>query len=414
MPRTIDEEALRSGTDPDYAPCLDRSKMVWRAPKKYVAKGYSPRWVRLDPEGDYAAECRELTLTMLMWMQQQEASGATPGTWQYVIDHYRSDAESPYQEVKANTREVYDYLCDRWAGAIGKQRVATMDFRKVKQIERAMKDKGRTVSNIHRMFTMLRTLASYGKLLKVPGADDVKDTLSEMKFRTPVSRDVAPTRAQVMAVVAAADATDSLDAFIWATGILIQYELILRAVDVRGQWFDISEQETRSGGITRTSYRTKDGKRTAKHSRWQDGLTWEMFDDDLTRLEKVISKTERSMPHPYTFDLTGLPEIRQRLLAIRPEAAVGPVIVTTRHKLPWDRHAWSNAWRRHAKAAGLPPEIQMRDTRAGGITEARAIEGLSPFDIRDAGQHANVSTTSGYARGRSDAANKVVAMRRPK
>ena len=78
--------------------------------------------------------------------------------------------------------------------------------------------------------------------------------------------------------------------------------------------------------------------------------------------------------------------------------------------MPWDRHAWSNAWRRFRKAAGIEDDIQLRDTRAGGITEAKQM-GVDPYALRDAGQHASINTTNRYARGRSETANKVVKIR---
>ena len=93
---------------------------------------------------------------------------------------------------------------------------------------------------------------------------------------------------------------------------MIQFEFALRAVDVRGQWLKTNETE---GGILRNGLR------------WQDGLTWDMVDPDLTTMTKLISKTKTSLPEPYKFDLTAVPEIRERLLAIRPQNAVGPVLL---------------------------------------------------------------------------------------
>ena len=59
---------------------------------------------------------------------------------------------------------------------------------------------------------------------------------------------------------------------------------------------------------------------------WVDGLTWDMFDRDVTCFTKVISKTRKSLTEPYTFSLTHTPEIRQRLLSIPKDQRTGPVI----------------------------------------------------------------------------------------
>ncbi|NOX40530.1 MAG: hypothetical protein GXP05_08445 [Alphaproteobacteria bacterium] len=175
---------------------------------------------------------------------------------------------------------------------------------------------------------------------------------------------------------------------------MLQYELILRAVDVRGQWLKSYANE---GGIIRGG------------TRWQDGLTWDMVRDDLTGFEKVVSKTARSAPEPRFFDLVNLPEIQERLAETPADKRVGPVILSMkRGGIPFTRQGWSQAWARYRKLAGIPEEIWMMDTRAGGVTEAKEM-GADPWALRDAAQHANVDTTNRYARG--DASGKVVKLR---
>jgi hypothetical protein len=51
------------------------------------------------------------------------------------------------------------------------------------------------------------------------------------------------------------------------------------------------------------------------------------------------------------------------------------------------------------------------DTRAGALTEASQIEGVTPMQIRNAAQHQNLNTTSRYIRGRSKDLNRVVELR---
>lgn len=110
---------------------------------------------------------------------------------------------------------------------------------------------------------------------------------------------------------------------------MIQYEFALRAVDVRGQWLKKDEAK---GGVIRN------GKR------WQDGLTWDMFDPDLTTMTKLISKTQNSSPEPYEFDLTAAPEVRKKLMSIRPDNTVGPVLLARRSGgLPFSKSGWTQA-----------------------------------------------------------------------
>lgn len=56
-----------------------------------------------------------------------------------------------------------------------------------------------------RMFTMLRIVASYGKMLKIEGASEVKEILSEMRVPGSKPRTASPTAAQVAAIIQKAD-----------------------------------------------------------------------------------------------------------------------------------------------------------------------------------------------------------------
>lgn len=400
----------------DYAPGLNHPKgrtPAWQAPQRYVKAGWAPARIPI-PEGDVTALCRRYTRDLLAWWAKREVSAADFGTWGYVIRRYRSDSTSPYAEVKQNTRDGYDYTCDAWDRIIGHMRIENLTFEQIKQIELAMRNKGRSSAYIRRMMTQLRGLANYGSLLREikDPCRDVADTLSKMRFKMPAAKSTYPTREEVMAIVEQADAHGD---HLIATGWLLQFEMCLRAVDVRGQWLSIQGtplgaasrqgsavhvvqgREVQSGGITRNG------------RRWQDGLTWEMFSPDMTRFQKVISKTERTMPEPYVFDLGAVPYLRERIARARHVEAVGPVFVT-RAGLPYDQTTWARVWAKYRGLAGVSEEVKVTDLRSGGITEARNM-GAGAFDLRDAAQHSNVSTTSRYVRGRSEASRKVINLR---
>ena len=238
----------------------------------------------------------------------------------------------------------------------------------------------------------------HGSLIRAAGAKEVKETLSEIKFKGPKKRTVVATRDQVYAIAAEAEKAGYHS---FAVGILLQFEFALRAVDIRGQWLDAPNTD---GGIRRN------GKR------WQDGLTWDMFDEDFTAFEKVISKTEKTLDEAYHFSLEFLPELRQKILALAPpEARVGPVILSSRRGkgLPYTRYGWSQAWARFRKAAGVPEDVQARDMRAGAISEADML-GVSREMLSQAAQHSNLDTTARYVRNRSKAVANVVELRQSK
>lgn len=389
--------ALWDGSDPMYSPCTSATAGIayWKAPARYRKAGYAVTIVnlgRVDDGNDIgrAAKARELTRDMLRWFEGEEAK-IVPNTWGHLIARYKSDDVSPFRDVKANTRQDYLERLAYLEPAIGHMLIADMTFIEAKRIVRGMQDKGRSPHFIKSKFTMLRILAGYAVAVQMPGARDVRDILRELRLKSPKPRTVAPTAAQIEAIIAKADEAGD---HAFALGLLVQWHLTLRAMDVRGDWFALQTGEDRSGIVR--------GNR-----RWGDGLTWDMIDRDITTLTKTPSKTEDAMPEALVFDLTLVPAVRERLLRIGNR--VGPVIVDKRG-MPYDRFAWSDMWRKHRKAAGVPDDVWMMDTRAGAINDARR-KGADPLSLQRQANHADFKTTQRYLREKSEGVNNVLRMR---
>ena len=308
---------------------------------------------------------------------------------------YQTDAESPYQDVKANTREIYDILINKWIEAIGDTLLSGANFQAVKRWEHAMKDNGRSADWIARMFTMMRTVVGYGAALENAECQRFQVVLSNMRFKKGKPKNTAGTPDQIAKIVDVA-MQDGAHAFV--LGCSLQWWFSMRAVDVRGQWLDMKPGEEPSGIV-------RNGKR------WQDGLTWDMIDKDVTQIVKTFSKTEGTTGASRLFDLTQTPEIREQLMATPPEKRVGPVIVSSRSGLPYTRHGWCQAWARYRKSAGVPDHVKNMGIRPAALTHGERA-GASPFELRDAAGHADISTTNRYIREADEAAAKVVKLRR--
>ncbi len=321
--------------------------------------------------------------------------GAEPGTWDWVIQSWKIDPYSRYNGVKKNTQEGYDETLKKISNTIGHLKIAALNYALLGEIRTTLDQKGRAASSQRKIFSMMSTLAHYavGPLRQQTARDVIQD-LSQIVIRSDAKWQKAPDREFVRAVI---DEADARGLFAFATGILFQWTYMLRSVDVRGQWMTASQSE---GGVYRN------GKR------WEDGLTWDMFDEDLTAFSKVISKTRRSLAASMDFELT--PELRGRLMLLRnAKGGVGPVIISERYNEPYTRYSWSQAFRRIRDDLGLPNDVWMMDTRAGAITDAKAVVS-DAFAIRDAAQHMHVDTTDGHARARSENINKVVKLRAKK
>ena len=391
------EPALWDDSDPLYAPLIGRVKdrYAWRPSARYKALGAAMSRIYLPGKaGDgqdalRAAECRRLTRELCASVG--ESPDIPTGTWGGLILRYQHDRYSPMRDVKENTREGYEYWLGILMPIVSTTPVRSLNYTSLRAMQERMVERGWSVDKIRRTFTMLRAVAKYGKQIGIPGAREVKDILGDMRIKTPVKRQIAPTREQVRAIIAEADAK-GMHGFV--LGVLLQWTFALRGVDVFGQWLDRPGE----GGIRRG------------RDLWCDGLTWDILEADLSGFAKVISKTERSMPEPMRFSLEGLTELQTRLRLIGGRERIGPVIRSERYGLPYTGESRSRAWARIRKSLGLPA-IWLMDTRAGAITEGRQM-GASVADLRDAAGHATTATTQRYMRGREEAVGKVVNLRR--
>lgn len=393
--------ALWDDTDPEYSPGRKRirSNFYWVPPKKYKDAGYAVKSVNLGKiaevdELTVARKCRDLTREMVRWYEGEEAQRIKVGTWGYVIQHYLTAPASAVWDVQPQTRDGYVRVLSKIQDAIKDVEVGETDYPMLVEWRRNMQENGRSVHYIKNWFTHFRIAVSHGIKYRIEGCDDVSAILRQMRFQSAARRTQYATREQIYQVV---DECDRRGLSYMSLQLMLRFELLLRGVDVIGQW--VTASSAKAGGI---SY----GERV-----WQDGLTWDMFAPDLASFSKVISKTRKTLADPYTFDLTGLPKIRERLLAIPMEERIGPVIKLPDGRPP-TRKGLAKNWRRICKDLRLPAELQMRDARSGGITEAKSMVDI--HTLRDAAQHTQSGTTEIYARGRSEGANRVVALRQKK
>tara|TARA_R110000851_G_scaffold22626_14_gene67043 strand:+ start:751 stop:1956 length:1206 start_codon:yes stop_codon:yes gene_type:complete len=395
------EESVWDDSDPLYAPCLKkiRTSYYWVTPKKYLTAGYMTKTMRLEGRvGDgldmeRARHCRSLTRELLEWYES-ETHGKEPGTWAWLIARYLTDEHSDLMEPRPNTRRQYKQVTHMIESAIGDVLLCETDFLRMKSWQRQMAENQRSVSYIQRWFRHLSMILSYGiKIGDHATHNDcirLKTIRGEMRIKSGPRREVFIKRDEVEAIIDAADKRG------WGNlslAVSIRFELMLRGVDVYGQWVPA---EGAKGGIQHNN------------QIWVDGMTWAGVSPDCTTIVHQISKTRDSMPEPYTFDLTHLPDIRARLESIPKDNRTGPLVVDDRG-LPTKHGLLSNRFKKLVRELGLDERLRIGDSRAGGITEAKAM--VDPKTLQHAAQHQNQSTTDRYARDRSGSANQVIKLR---
>jgi len=96
------------------------------------------------------------------------------------------------------------------------------------------------------------------------------------------------------------------------------------------------------------------------------GLTWSALDAGEVRTRK----TQRVAP----VDVAAYPELEIEIAAERARQKFGGVasthvVVCEATQRPWERHGFGHEFRRLARLAGLPDDLQFRDLRATALTE---------------------------------------------
>jgi hypothetical protein len=389
------DRALYDDSDPLYSPLTNWTgdRAYWKPSAAYRKLGVTERIRLPGVKGDgrdleRAAEARRLTREML---GKLNATPEAPvGTWAWAIHRYRTDPYSPYQEVKANTRRMYDEDCAYWAKAIPNVRLAQTTYAVLRELQSGMAAKGRSLHFIAQHMNTLRRVANYvGAAHGNKDAREVAAVMGQMTFRKGAKRQVAPTGPQILAVAAEADRR-GLHRL--ATGLLTMWAFALRGVDVFGQWLE----DAGEGGIRRPLH----GKKGASE-RWADGLTADMFEPDAAAFCKTISKTARSLPEPVRFDLAVVPALRARYAQHLAERPTGPVIFSEREGLPYTRNGRSAMFRTLARAVGIPEGVALMDIRAGALTDG-SLRGIEMEALRQAAGHSDARMTARYTRGREE------------
>ena len=165
----------------------------------------------------------------------------------------------------------------------------------------------------------------------------------------------------------------------------LEFELTLRQGDVIGKW------------------EFKENDRNVLE--WV-GLRWNEVNDDLI----LAHNTNKIRGREVVFDLKAYELVYTELRRFPILPRIGPMIVDSKTGQPFEYQDFRRRWRLIADAAGIPDEVQNRDSRPGGITEARNA-GAAKDDIRQHAGHADAQTTDIYIRETLEPNNRVAAAR---
>jgi hypothetical protein len=185
-----------------------------------------------------------------------------------------------------------------------------------------------------------------------------------------------------------------------AIGTAAQFELMLRQMDIIGEWAKTTASRKLPVGIT-----------TLEHGPdiWAGFFTWDNIPGWRWRMKTSKSKYRSAAD----FDLTKYDLLLPLLDAVPHENRTG-AIVKGEKNLPVRQAMYARWWRQIARAAGIPDSVWNMDARAGGATEADEA-GAALEAIQGALTHSKESTTLRYIRrGRTRKIEQVAEARAKK
>lgn len=325
---------------------------------------------------------------------------------------FLKDPDSPYKELRHQASLTYASRMESIRQAHGNEKISTLTFRDFKRwyTDWREPDGRNRIAHSHGMMTFVRIAFSFGALARLPGCAVASDTLSKMEFENPKSRTEVVTAEQSAALRKQAH-HDGLPSI--ALTQACQHDLMVRQKDTIGELIPVSHP-----GISDI---------IMGDQKWVGGFRWDALDQNMIlthRLSKSI-RGRRAMASADSgkvkrWNLTLYPSVMVELAALagvpveqlRRDVlpASGPMIIAEHSGRPWRQKVFANKWREIARRAGIPDDVQNRDSRAGGASDAEN-KNADIEKIRKGLGHSKVETTRIYTRADDEATAQVAVIR---
>ncbi|MBI1201944.1 MAG: hypothetical protein GC182_05480 [Rhodopseudomonas sp.] len=388
---------------------LERN-VYWAVDEAEEFKGYKPRTVRIHvdlnartPEGVHATAstieeiCAREQQALLSWADgnlhdRKRLAARFDGTLRSVIELYRSDPESGFQDLKGNTQENYEDWLRIVEETIGSRRVDCISpkwFRTCYRRWREPAQKGgpERVRRAYGCIQMVKVVLDLGVQSDLPHCQRLRVGMEKIRFGKNAPREETMSYDQAKAIV---DFCLSKKNVAMALSQATHWDTMLRQKDVIGQWrsetddYVLKPGEIRKGGLV-----------------WS-GLTLDMIAPGKTLVVRT-SKTSQPVVH-----LIDECQLIMRCLPFIDRSVPNAPVAQSSRGTPWhDHRAFGKAWRRYAKEAGIPPAVWNMDTRASGITEATA-GGANDDDLASSAGHGSKATTRRVYKRKAPAISKRV------
>ena len=325
---------------------------------------------------------------------------ALPGrTLAELITSYQTHKVSSFHKLRYHNRKWQAALLTRISGLYGHFQLKDIRYVTAKEWHMDWLGPENKIAIAHAMVGALRTLAGFGlTLLEDEECERLSLVLRKLKLPQYEPRTSVMTAEQAIAIRGYARGQMRYSI---ALAQALQFELILRQKDILGEFIPVSEPGVSDVVVTKK----RSGKTIAE--KWMRGLRWEEIDQNMI-LRHVTSKKSKVLE----IDLKMAPMVIEELGTMDRSLfpASGPIIISESTGLPYHADDFRRKWRLIADMAGVPEDVQNRDSRAGGISEARDA-GADIENVREAATHADVSQTRDYDRNKQKKISDVQAKR---
>ena len=366
--------------------------------------------------------CHEHTARLRAWIEEQKhqagplAAAALhtryDGTVRSICRIYQEHPLSRFHNVKHNTRRTYlkDLtLLEATVGARLVRNVTVLDvqrwYEEWRKPDPSRPDKER-IDRAHDAVAMFRTVIYFNAALRNADCKVLAGELERVKFEKGGAREEELTYRHATALIKTAMTFERegrmppARALNVAIGTVAQFELLLRQMDVIGEWAPEGEVRRLPAGITTLEL---------EGEVWAGFFTWEAIAGWRWRMKTSKSKYRSAAD----FDLTKYTLLLPLLEAVPLDQCSGAIVKGAKG-LPVRRDMYGRWFREIARAAGIPDAVWNMDARAGGATEADEA-GAALEAIQGALTHTKESTTLRYLRrGRSSKISSVAEARRSK
>jgi hypothetical protein len=414
--------------------------LSWSPRSDLVARGYQAKTSRLWPGTNVppaqseptraeweviSAWCVRYHAEQLLWVRggvEDDPKSLFDGTIGSLIDIYERHKKSPYKKLRHGTAIEYAPRLAALKASIGGVRVKRITFDDITNWQEQFADDGDgsapKKARSSKLIGLLKDAVVFASLVlpKDAGCHDVCDIFSKMREAHLMENSyrqreeyMTPAQCRQLRIKAHEKGRPSV-----ALQQAIAFELGVRQKDVIGEWIPLKYP-----GFSDFVCGAK---------KWLMGMRWDEIDKNLI-LTHRLSKSVRgaaAVQDPKAgkikaWDLRAYPMIMEELHRVAGKdeftradlPASGPLIVCESTGRPWMRVRFARMWRIIATAAGIPANIQNRDSRPGAATEAD-LAGVAPDKRQRMLGHARGETTRIYEREEVEISREVARLRTEK